>query len=61
MGKQDLFAIAALPVDHLAEPDVTPGEAVGVVEGGDGPDLPRLVGVEPPADGGAGPPLRLVR
>ena len=48
------------PVDHLAEPDVSPGEPVWVVEGGDGPDLARLVGVEPPADGGAGPPLGLV-
>ncbi len=48
---------AAVVVHHLAEPDVAPGEAVRVVEARDRPDLPGLVGVETPAEGGAGPSL----
>ena len=52
----DGLGLAPVLVHHLAEPDVAPGEPVGVVEGGDGGDLAGLVGVPAPADAGAGPP-----
>ena len=51
----DGLGLAPVLVDDLAEPDVAPGVAIGMVEGGDGGHLAGLVRVPAPANGRAGP------